>query len=185
MMVALLLYNIAQDANLATWTFVTMEKFGWTAFDIGLSMTFIGVCMAFFQGFAVGPAVKWLGDQWAVIAGYLLFVLSFLGFAFAGAGWQMYLWIAPFAAGSISGPAITAILSKRLPTNEQGDLQGALSALRSITACLGPIMMTWLFSYFTSPVAPVHFSGASFFAAALLTFSALLLLLGTLRRDVS
>jgi len=185
LMVALLLYNIAQDANLATWTFVTMEKFEWTAFDIGLSMTFIGVCMAFFQGFAVGPAVKWLGDQWAVIAGYLLFVLSFLGFAFAAAGWQMYLWIVPFAAGSISGPAIAAILSKRLPTNEQGDLQGALSALRSITACLGPIMMTWLFSYFTSPVAPVHFSGASFLAAALLTFSALLLLLGTLRRDVS
>ena len=43
LLLALIFFNISQDANLATWTFVTMDKFEWTALDIGLSMTFIGV----------------------------------------------------------------------------------------------------------------------------------------------
>ncbi|MDH3510308.1 MAG: TCR/Tet family MFS transporter [Gammaproteobacteria bacterium] len=180
-LLALLFYNIAQDANLATWTFVTMEKFDWTPFDIGMSMTFIGVCIAIFQGFTVGPAVKWLGDNLAVMIGFGLFVLSFIGLAFATAGWQMYAWTVPFAMGSIAGPAASAILSKRLPADEQGQLQGGLTALRSITACFGPLMMTWLFSYFTSPAAPVQFAGASFFAAAVLAFVALVTVVRTLR----
>jgi DHA1 family tetracycline resistance protein-like MFS transporter len=182
LLLAILFYNIAQDANLATWTFVTMEKFDWTASDIGLSMTFIGVCMAIFQGFCVGPAVRWLGDNRAVIAGYALFVVSFFGFAFAKAGWQMYAWTVLFAAGSISGPAMTAILSKRLPASEQGQLQGALTALRSITACFGPLMMTWLFSYFTGPVAPIRFAGMPFFVAAILVVAGLVAVIRTLRR---
>ena len=182
LLLALIFYNIAQDANLATWTFVTMKKFEWTAFDIGMSMTFIGVCMAIFQGFAVGPAVRWLGDNRAVIVGFALFVASFFGFAFATAGWQMYAWTTVFAMGSISGPAMTAILSKRLATNEQGELQGALTALRSITACFGPLTMTWLFSYFTSPVAPLQFSGAPFFVAGILTIAGLFVVISTLRR---
>jgi DHA1 family tetracycline resistance protein-like MFS transporter len=183
LLLALVFFNVAQDANLATWTFVTMEKFEWTAFDIGMSMTFIGVCMAIFQGFAVGPAVKWLGDNRAVIAGFAMFVVSFFGFALATAGWQMYAWTVIFAMGSISGPAMTAILSKRLPTNEQGELQGALTALRSITACFGPVMMTWLFSYFSSPVAPIQFAGAPFLVAGILTTAGLLVIFRTLRQS--
>ena len=182
LLLALVFFNVAQDANLATWTFVTMEKFGWTAFDIGMSMTFIGVCMAIFQGFAVGPAVKWLGDNRAVIVGFVMFVASFFGFAFATAGWQMYAWTVIFAMGSISGPAMTAILSKRLPINEQGELQGALTAMRSITACFGPVTMTWLFSYFSGPVAPIQFAGAPFFVAAVLTTAGLLVIFRTLRQ---
>jgi DHA1 family tetracycline resistance protein-like MFS transporter len=158
-----------------------MEKFEWTAFDIGMSMTFIGVCMAIFQGFAVAPAIRWLGDNRAVIVGFALFVVSFIGFAFATAGWQMYAWTVVFAMGSISGPAMTAILSTRLPVNEQGELQGALTALRSITACFGPLTMTWLFSYFTSPVAPVQFAGAPFFVASVLTIGGLFVVIRTLR----
>jgi len=182
LLLALVFYNIAQDANLATWTFVTMEKFEWTAFDIGMSMTFIGVCMAIFQGFAVGPTVKWLGDNRSVIVGFAMFVVSFFGFAFATAGWQMYAWTVVFAAGSISGPAMTALLSRRLAANEQGELQGALTALRSITACFGPLMMTGLFSYFTGPVAPLHFGGAPFFVAAILTIFGLAVVIRTLRQ---
>jgi DHA1 family tetracycline resistance protein-like MFS transporter len=146
LLAALFLYHIAQDANMATWTFVTIEKFEWTAFDIGMSMTFLGICMAVFQGFVVGPAVKWLGEHRAVITGFTLYTIGFLGLAFATAGWQMYVFIMPLAAGSIAGPATTAILSKRLPVNEQGELHGALSGLRSITACFAPLLMTGLFS---------------------------------------
>jgi MFS transporter, DHA1 family, tetracycline resistance protein len=183
LLAALFLYNIAHDANPATWTFVTMAKFGWTAFDVGLSMTFMGICVALSQGFTVAPLVKRLGENRLVIAGFMLFSVSFLGFAFAKAGWIMYAWMVPYAAGSIAGPATAAILSKQVPANVQGELQGALSALRSITACFAPPLMTGLFSYFTSNATPMQFAGVSFFTAAVLTVGALIIVLATLRRE--
>jgi len=183
LLLAVIFYSIAHDANPATWTFVTVEKFGWTAFDVGLSMTFIGICVALSQGFVLGPVVKNLGERQAIIAGFTLVTVSFLGFAFAQQGWMMYAWIVPYAVGSVAGPAITAILSKELPANVQGELQGALSALRSITACAAPLMLTGLFNYFTRPTAPLHFPGVSFFVAGMLTFGTLVVVLGTLRRE--
>jgi DHA1 family tetracycline resistance protein-like MFS transporter len=180
---ALLLYHIAHDANPATWTYVTMAKFAWTPRDIGLSMSFVGVCAAVVQGLAVGPVVKRLGERRAMVAGFALFAISFLGYAFATSGWQMYFWIVPFSFGTIASIATMALLSHQVPPNQQGELQGAVSSMRSITACFAPLMMTGLFSYFTSPAAPVRFPGASFFAASLLTAAALLLVLGVLRRQ--
>ena len=94
----------------------------------------------------------------------------------------MYFWIVPFAFGTIASIAATALMSKQVPANQQGELQGAVSSLRSITACIAPLMMTGLFSFFTSDAAPVPFPGASFLAASVLTFAALLLVLLVLRR---
>ncbi|MEZ5564227.1 MAG: TCR/Tet family MFS transporter [Gammaproteobacteria bacterium] len=180
---ALFLYHIAHDANPSTWTYVTMAKFSWTARDVGLSMSFVGLCAALVQGLAVGPIVKRFGEQRAMTVGFTLYGVSFLGYAFATAGWQMYAWIVPFAFGSIASAAATAILSRQVPSNQQGELQGAIASVRSVTACIAPPLMTGLFSYFTSPVAPAYFPGASFLAAAILTFTALLLVMGVMRRS--
>jgi len=182
LMLALWFYNIAYDANPATWTFVTMEKFDWTPYDVGLSMTFIGVCIAFFQGGTVGPLVKLLGEYGTIFVGMTLCAVSFLGFAFAGQSWMMYAWMVPHAMGSIASPALTGVLSSRVPANEQGELQGALSAMRSITNALAPLMMTGLFSFYTGPAAPIYFPGASFFAAGLFTITALIVASRVIRR---
>jgi DHA1 family tetracycline resistance protein-like MFS transporter len=118
-----------------------------------------------------------------MLAGFGLFTISFLGYAFATSGWMMYFWIMPFSLGTIASIATMALLSKQVPANQQGELQGAVSSLRSITACFAPLMMTGLFSYFTSPAAPVYFPGASFLAASVLTGVALLLVIAVLRRN--
>ena len=175
LLLALFLYHIAHDANPATWTYVTMAKFSWTPRDVGLSMSFVGVCAALAQGLAVGPLVRRLGERRAMLIGFALFAVSFLGYAFATAGWMMYFWIVPFALGSVASVAANALMSRQVPANQQGELQGAVSSLRSITACIAPPLMTGLFSYFTSAAAPVTFPGASFLAASLLTCSALLM----------
>ena len=182
LLAALLLFNVAHDANPATWTFATMDKFGWTAFDVGLSMTFMGICVAMSQGVVLGPAMRFFGEHRAIVVGFALVALSFLGYALAWQGWMMYLWMVPYALGSIAGPATTAVLSKQVPANFQGELQGALSALRSITSCIAPLLMTGLFSYFTRPGAPVHFPGVAFLAASILTVGTLMGVIGALRR---
>jgi DHA1 family tetracycline resistance protein-like MFS transporter len=179
---ALFLYHIAHDANPSTWTYVTMAKFDWTPRDVGLSMTFVGICATIVQGGVIGPLVRWLGEARALTVGFLLFAVSFMGYAFATAGWQMYFWIVPFSFGTIASVAAMALMSRQVPANAQGELQGAVSSLRSVTACIAPPLLTGLFSYFTSPSAPVQFPGASFFAAGVLTLVALSLVRLVLRR---
>ena len=181
LLIALILYNIATDANPATWTFVTIEKFDWTPFDVGLSMTFVGVCIAVFQGGAIGPLVKKIGEHRTIILMMALTSVTYCGFAFAWTGWVMYAWMVPHALSGIVSPAINGVLSQRIPANEQGELQGALSALRSITHSIAPLALTWLFSYFSGPTAPLYFPGAPFLAAALLTAAALAVLYRLLR----
>jgi DHA1 family tetracycline resistance protein-like MFS transporter len=182
LMGALFLYHIAHDANPSTWTYVTMAKFDWTPRDVGLSMTFVGICATVVQGLIIGPAVRAFGERRAMTIGFLLFAVSFMGYAFATAGWQMYFWIVPFSFGTIASVAANALMSKQVPTNGQGELQGAVSSLRSVTACIAPPMLTGLFSFFTSPAAPVQFAGVSFFAAGVLTLVALVLVRMVLRR---
>jgi DHA1 family tetracycline resistance protein-like MFS transporter len=55
-----------------------------------------------------------------------------------------------------------------VPSNEQGELQGALTSLMSATSIIGPPMMTNLFYFFTHDEAPFKFSGAPFFLAFIL-----------------
>jgi len=175
LLAALVFYNIATDANPATWTFVTIEKFDWTPFDIGLSMTFIGVFIAVFQGGAIGPMVNRIGEQRTIIIMLILSAVTYVGFAYAWAGWVMYAWMVPHALSGIAGPAINGVLSQRVAADEQGELQGALAALRSITHSVAPLLLTGLFSYFTGPAAPWYFPGAPFLTAGLLMAATLLM----------
>jgi DHA1 family tetracycline resistance protein-like MFS transporter len=66
-------------------------------------------------------------------------------------------------------PALRSILSNRVGPDSQGELQGAMSSLMSLTAIVAPVFLTQLFRYFTSAQAPFYFPGAPFFTAAILT----------------
>ena len=86
----------------------------------------------------------------------------------ASDGWMMYLFLVPYCLGGIAGPALQGIMSNQIPDNEQGELQGGLASVISLTSIIGPVLMTTLFSYFTSDKLPVYFPGAAFIMAALL-----------------
>ena len=77
--------------------------------------------------------------------------------------------------GGICGPALQGIISSQVPANEQGALQGALTGLMSATSIVGPLLMSQLFGYFTSPAAPIYFPGAPMVMGALLTLASLIL----------
>ena len=64
-------------------------------------------------------------------------------------------------------------MSTSVGANEQGELQGGLASMASLTAILSPPFMTQIFEFFTRTGAPVYFPGAPYVAAALLTVLAL------------
>jgi MFS transporter, DHA1 family, tetracycline resistance protein len=80
----------------------------------------------------------------------------------------MFAFLIPYAMGGIAGPALQGIISTAVPSNEQGELQGALTSLISVTSIVGPLLMNNLFAYFTGPNTPIYFPGAPFIAGSIL-----------------
>jgi len=74
----------------------------------------------------------------------------------------MFVFLIPYCLGGFAGPALQSIMSANVPKNEQGELQGGLTSIMSITAIIGPLIMNNLFYFFTKNNAPVHFPGAPF-----------------------
>lgn len=103
-----------------------------------------------------------------------MYGVGFVLFAYATQGWMMYAFMIPFGLGGIAGPALQSIISNQVPANAQGELQGGLTSLMSLTSIIGPLVMTNLFAYFTQEHAPVHFPGAPFLLGAVLTFMSLI-----------
>jgi DHA1 family tetracycline resistance protein-like MFS transporter len=54
-------------------------------------------------------------------------------------------------------------MTQQVGADEQGELQGGITSIFSMTSILGPIIASNLFSYFSSPNAPIYFPGAAFF----------------------
>lgn len=171
----MVLIYIAGHAAQSTWTFFTMEKFGWNEQWVGYSIAFVGVSVAIVQGGLIKLAMKKFGSKNSVLIGLSLYVVGMVLFSLATHGWMMFAFMVPYALGGIAGPAIQSLMTSHVPANEQGELQGALTSLVSLTSIVGPLIMTGLFSYFTSKNAPVYFPGAPFMMAALLTLISVVL----------
>jgi MFS transporter, DHA1 family, tetracycline resistance protein len=172
--ITLFLVQLAGHANISTWTYITMEKFQWDSFGIGASLAAVGFVGGLVQGVLSRRIIPALGERKSVTWGVFLYGLGFVLFAVASQGWMMYLFMIPFGFGGIAVPALQSMISTQVPGNEQGELQGGLTSLASLTSIIGPIVMTNLFSFFTSVQSPVHFAGAPFLLGAILCFSGLL-----------
>jgi len=177
---ALMLLYLAANSVQSTWTYYTMEKFKWNEAWVGYSLGFIGLTVALVQGVIIRLVVPKLGQKRAVFVGLTCNILGFILFAFASRGWMMFAFMIPYALGGLAGPSIQGIVSGQVPPNEQGELQGTLTSIVSITSIVGPLMMTNLFAYFTQPGAPVYFPGAPFLLSAALAFTSALLIVKAL-----
>lgn len=183
LVISLLLIYIAGHATQSTWSYYTMEKFKWNEAWVGYSLGFVGLTVAIVQGGLIRWILPKLGQHRSVYVGLGMYCVGFLLFAFATRGWMMFAFMVPYALGGIAGPSLQGIISSQVPANEQGALQGALTSLVSITAIIGPPLMTNLFAFFTNPKAPLQFSGAPFLMGAALTLASSLLARRTLKNS--
>ena len=165
---SLILVYIAAHAIQSNWAFFLTEKFKWSPGLIGTSLGVVGLMVGLVQGGLTRVVNPWLGNEKSVYVGLSLYSLGMLLFAFATQSWMIFAFLVPYCLGGIAGPALQSIITSHVPSNEQGELQGALTSLMSVTTIVGPLIMTNLFAYFTGPKAPVHYAGAPFILGALL-----------------
>ncbi|GGG54641.1 TCR/Tet family MFS transporter [Hymenobacter glacieicola] len=182
---SLLLLYVAAHATQSTWSYYVIEKFQWTEAWVGYSLGALGALVAIVQGVLIRRINPVLGPKRSVFLGMLLYAVGFVLFAFASKGWMMFAFLVPYCLGGIAGPALQGIISGQVPPNQQGELQGALTSLMSLTSIVGPPLMTNLFSYYTGASAPVYFPGAPFLLGAALILVSLLLLARSLATYVA
>lgn len=168
LVVSLVLLYLATYAVQGSWSYFVMEKFGWQEREIGISLGAFGILSMIVQGGLIRVIIPKLGNERSIYTGLGLYCIGFTLFAFAGRGWELYLYMVPYILGGIAGPAIQGVISTQVKVNEQGELQGALTSLVSATSIVGPPLMTTVFSFFTSS-SPVYFPGAPMLLAAVFT----------------
>lgn len=174
LVVSYFLIYLATNSVQSTWSFFTIQQFSWNAKMIGLSLGLVGLLVGIVQGGLIRFINPLLGNKRSVYIGMALYTIGLVLFSFASQSWMMFVFLVPYCLGGICGPAIQSIISGQVPSNQQGELQGGLTSIMSLTNIIGPVVMTSLFSYFTQPTASFHFAGASFFLGSILMAFSLL-----------
>lgn len=182
LILALIFVYIAGHAVQTNWTYFTMYKFGWDEKMVGISLGATGFMTALVQGVLIRKIQPKIGSERSIYYGLALYSIGMLLFAFASQSWMMFAFLIPYGLGGIAGPALQSTISSEVPKNAQGELQGALASLVSLTSVFGPPLMTNVFYYFTHDEAPFQFPGAPFFLAFILMLSSAVIAYFTLTR---
>ena len=180
---SVLLLYIAAQATQSTWTYYTMQKFKWDERLVAYSLGFVGLTVAIVQGGLIRIIIPKLGNKKSIFIGMLLYAIGFLLFAIADKGWLMFAFMIPYALAGISGPALQGLISNQIAANEQGELQGIMAGLMSVSSIIGPILMTGLFAYFTAKTTALYLPSAPFLMACFLTCIALVVCYRSLKRN--
>ncbi len=153
-----ILYNV--------WAQFCQARFDWSVRQVGLSLAAVGVASGLVQGGLVRVIVPKLGERRSVLLALAAGAGGFTAYALATQGWMMFVIIFPFALQGLVGPGAQALLTREVGANEQGELQGSLGALQSLSAVVGPMISATLFARFSPPDVSPRIPGMPFFAAA-------------------
>jgi MFS transporter, DHA1 family, tetracycline resistance protein len=167
--IVLALWELANQVYPTTWAFFAKAQFDWTPWQIGLSLAYAGVTMMVVQGWLTGRLVPRMGEELALIIGIVVGAIHFLAYGFITQGWLVYVIMTFGALDGLVFPAVSALLSRAAPDDQQGELQGGVSSVHALTSIAGPWLMSETLARFSEPGGALpHFPGAAFVVAAAL-----------------
>jgi MFS transporter, DHA1 family, tetracycline resistance protein len=168
LLLAFFFLALGSHAVQSNWNFYTQHVFAWKESTVGWSLALVGALVGLVQGLLIKKAHKLFGEVNSVFIGFSLYALGMFLFAMAGQSWQMFLFLIPYCLGGISGPSLQSIMSKKVPANEQGELQGGITSIQSISTIIGPLTMTSLFAFSTAPGTAFAFPASPFLLGGIL-----------------
>ena len=168
---------VAHEALPQLFVLYTMFAYAWTMSTIGISLAIVGIFTILISAFLIQPVVDRIGERRALLVGLLF---GALGFCMYG-GTAVLFWIAiPVnMLWMIAGSASQSLMTRRVGKHEQGELQGAITLLRSVGMLIGPAIFTGTFAYtvsdahvWKSPSVAWYLGGAMLVGAALVAWRA-------------
>jgi DHA1 family tetracycline resistance protein-like MFS transporter len=159
----------------SVWALYGMYRYAWNTDDTGYSLVFVGIVTAIISGGLTGRMVKRFGEKATLYIGQFFGASGMFIAGLAKTGALFVTSIPIISLWNISMPAAQGMMTHRVSEREQGELQGALQSMRSITFIIGPWMFLKIFGWFIDPKYALHLPGAPFYLAAALLFAAMLM----------
>jgi DHA1 family tetracycline resistance protein-like MFS transporter len=144
-------------------------RYGWGTAAVGLMMAGVGVAAMIVQGGLMRPITAKLGARVTMFVGLLCGGIGFAVYGLAPEGWIFCLGIPVMAFWGLAGPATQSLMTRRVSSSEQGQLQGAIASINGLTGLIGPTLFTQSFAHFINQAA-WHIPGAPFLLASLMLF---------------
>ncbi|KAG1695278.1 hypothetical protein DVH05_020658 [Phytophthora capsici] len=122
---------------------------GFNVTDFGRIMLLNGVLAFVGQGILLDPLVKYVNEKGVIVVALVGCLLSNVGVvctAFYPHKWLVYVLSVPGCVSELSFPAISALKSINSSEEEQGRIQGAIFAARSVFVATGPVIFSLLYA---------------------------------------
>ncbi len=175
------LMQLAAQSTFSVWAYYNTLAFGWDELQIGLSVALYGLLLAYVQGVLTGKSIARFGAEATCLLGLVFAIPAYFLFAFAPGSWAMIVGIGLGSFAGLTFPAMQQLMSERIADDAQGELQGAIASIVSLTSIVGPIVMSGLFGAYSDDQG-LLFPGAPFLLSGLILIAALGGLRWNLRR---
>jgi DHA1 family tetracycline resistance protein-like MFS transporter len=167
------LYMLAHQSLQQIFVLFTGYRFGWGVSQVGWFLFGTGAASIVVQMLLVKPVVSALGERGAMLLGFACGVLGFAVYALAPTPLLFWCGLPIFALVGLVQPTSQSMMSRRVPGNEQGRLQGAMSGIQSITGLIGPTLYTTVFAWAITGGQSLNLPGLGILVAAGLTVLAM------------
>ncbi|HZZ36960.1 MAG TPA: TCR/Tet family MFS transporter [Caulobacteraceae bacterium] len=170
------------QASQAVWPAVfvlyTGYRYHWTPSLTGFYMMAGGVLGVAVQSFVVGPTVRRFGERGTLLIGGTAAVFAFFWYGSAPTGWW---YAAGMPISCLSGlviPGLQGLMTRRVGSSEQGQLQGANQSLMGLSGLVAPSLFGLSFAWAVDhpalgiPGLPLWIAGVCMTAALALALKA-------------
>jgi MFS transporter, DHA1 family, tetracycline resistance protein len=165
---------LAHDSLPVTFVLYTTYLYNWDQRTIGLVLAAVGAMSIVVQGGLVGRLVAALGERRALASGFASGAAAMIVYGLAPTGRIFVAGVALTALYGLAGPSLQSLMTRRVGSAEQGQLQGAVGSLNGIANMIAPVLFTQVFALAIGPLQHRHVPGAPFLLAALFLMSALI-----------
>jgi len=128
-----------------TFALFVAAKFGFDAAQTGYWFAAFGLLGVIIQGGFIRPIVHRAGDKRTFLVGLACGAIGLMAAAYTASPRLFALTLVPMAIGMGFGmPTVSSLVSRAVRGHEQGRMQGAASAVESLSRTLGPVWGTTL-----------------------------------------
>jgi DHA1 family tetracycline resistance protein-like MFS transporter len=183
-LITIFFMQFAAQSNFAVWSYYGTLQFDWAPLTIGATVALFGILLALIQGLLVGKVIDRFGAVPTAVYSLFFAIPSYLIIGFASSTEFAILGLVVGAITGLTFPAMQTLMTTRIAEDAQGELQGAIASIVSLTAILGPPAMTGVFGAYSDNVG-LLFPGAPYMLATALMVAAVFTLWLTLKRHAA
>ncbi|MEO5988253.1 MAG: MFS transporter, partial [Candidatus Eisenbacteria bacterium] len=159
----------------STFVLYASHRYGWDARQVGLMLALVGVCSILMQALVVRPFVARFGERAALLTAIAGAIAGYALYGLAATGPALLASVPVFALAFMFMPAMQGLMSSKVDSTRQGELQGANGSIMGITGVIGPTLFAQTFALFIGSHGGPKVPGAAFFlASAMMAVAAVL-----------